>query len=214
MNARGKSPEIEEDTRARLLKAASNVFSKKGFSGATVKAIAEEADCNVSLISYHFDGKEGLFRALLEGFGKERLRDAEMILSPAESQEDLRAKLRLWMQQFLQIQVNDDSLCAILHRENVMEEEFLWDIFQSTFIKTFETVTKFFETARKRGILKKESDPVACASMLFGSLLHVGRNQKIQKKVFGVSIAEEKYRTHLTNQYLDILLNGITGSHT
>src|SRR5262249_43741389 len=135
--AKTPAHESERDTRENLLAAAAQVFAKKGYSGATVKAIADEAGCNVSLISYHFDGKEGLFKTLLEGFGRDRLRDAESILQPPESFEDVRAKLRLWMQLFLQHQVQDDSICGILHRENILEEEFLWDIFQNTFLKTF-----------------------------------------------------------------------------
>jgi len=82
MAAKRAKIEHDPDTRAKLLAAASKVFSRKGFSGATVKAIADEAGCNVSLISYHFDGKEGLFKTLFESFGKERLKDAEKILSP------------------------------------------------------------------------------------------------------------------------------------
>ncbi|MGZ3650175.1 MAG: TetR/AcrR family transcriptional regulator [Bdellovibrionota bacterium] len=202
----------EQDTRERLLAAAAQVFAKKGFSGATVKAIADEAGCNVSLISYHFQGKEGLFRALLEGFGQERLKDAEKILLPPENLEDMRAKLRLWMQQFLMCHVQDDSLCSILHRENILEEEFLWDIFQNTFLKTFAAITRFLEAAKKSGILRKDIDPAAATVMLFGSLIHIGRNQKIQKKLFHVSIADEKYRAQITEQFLGILLYGISGS--
>lgn len=205
-------PEIEQDTKEKLLQAASHVFSKKGYSGATVKEIAERAGVNVSLISYHFQGKEGLFRVLVEGFGKDRLRDAEKILSPPESIEDMRVKLRLWVEQFLHCQVHEDSVCNILHRENILEEEFLWDIFESTFLKAFGAIIKFFEVARKKGLVRKDVDPTVATVMLFGSLIHIGRNQKIQKKVFNVSIADEKYRAQVTEQLLSILLNGIAGS--
>lgn len=208
-----KAEPSEQHTRAKLLAAASQVFAKKGYSGATVKEIADLAGVNISLISYHFKGKEGVFRELVENFGRERLKDAEKILSPPESIEDLRVKLRLWMQQFLHCQVHDDSVCNILHRENILEEDFLWDIFQSTFLKTFGSIIKFFEAGKKSGILRKDVDPVAATVMLFGSLIHVGRNQKIQQKVFQISIADEKYRAQVIEQFLSILLNGIAGSH-
>lgn len=206
------NPVEEQDTREKLLEAAAKVFSKSGYSGSTVKTIAEKAGCNVSLISYHFDGKEGLFRALLEGFGKERLRDSEKILSSPESIEDIRAKLRLWMEQFLLCHVNNDSVCSILHRENVLEEEFLWDIFESTFLKTFQAMVKFFEAAKKKSLIRKDADPSVVASMVFGSLINSGKNQKIQKKVLHTSIADDKYRHHLIDQFLSVLLHGISGS--
>jgi AcrR family transcriptional regulator len=208
-----KPVDNEQHTREKLLQAAAQIFAKKGYSGATVKDISKQAGVNVSLISYHFNGKEGLFRVLVEGFGRERLKDAEKILTPPESLEDMRAKLRLWMEQFLICQVQDDSVCSILHRENILEQDFLWDIFQNTFLKHFGAIIKFFESAKKKGIVRKDVDPVISTVMLFGSLIHVGRNQKIQKKVFHVSIADEKYRWQLIEQFLSILLNGITGSN-
>lgn len=211
-----KTPRNEEErnTREKLLKSGEKVFAEKGYHGATVKAIADEAGCNVSLISYHFEGKEGLFRAMLEGFGQERLRDAEKILQPADSAEDLRAKLRLWIQQFLLCQVQEAPVCSILERENILEEEFLWDIFERTFLKAFTALVKFIEHAKKSGFVRKDVDPAIASSFLFGSLSKMGHNQKIQKKVFNVSIADEKYRNFVTEQFLSILLNGLSGSHS
>lgn len=211
----GKLPRNEEEsnTRAKLLKSGEKVFAEKGYHGATVKAIADEAGCNASLISYHFEGKEGLFRALLQGFGQDRLRDAEKILQPADSAEDLRAKLRLWIQQFLLCHVQEASLCSILDRENILEEEFLWDIFEETFLKAFTALVKFLEHAKRSGFVRKNVDPAIASSLLFGSLSKMGHNQKIQKKVFNVSIADEKYRNFVTEQFLSILLNGLAGSH-
>lgn len=199
----------DADTRERLLAAAAGIFAQRGFSGSTVKEIAEAAGCNISLISYHFQGKEGIFRALLESFGRERLRDAENILSPPDSREDLRAKLRLWMQQFLLCHVSDNSICSILHRENVIDHDFLWDIFQKTFLKTFEAMVLFFEAARKNGVTRQDVEPFAVANMVFGSLIHLGRNQQLQKKIMNVSIAEEKYRSQVIEQFLQVILNGI-----
>lgn len=212
MAAKPKEPEIEQDTKEKLLQAASQVFSQRGYGGATVKEIADLAGVNVSLISYHFHGKEGLFRTILETFGRERLRDAEKILSAPESMEDLRAKLRLWTQQFLVCHVDQDNVCSILHRENVAEQDFLWDIFQNTFLKQFEAIVKFFEAGRKKGILRKEVDSLVATTVIFGTLIHIGRSQKIQQKWMNISIADDKYRAQVAEQVLNILFNGIAGS--
>lgn len=199
----------DKATAERLISAATAVFAEKGFDGATVKEIAKRAGVNISLISYHFNGKEGLFRTCLERFGNERLKDAEKILTTPENADDLRAKLRLWMRQFLQCHVDENQVCSILHRENILEHKFIWDIFEGTFLKSFGAVAKFFESAKKRGIVKKETDPLITGAMLYGSLIHVGRTQAIQKKWMGVSIENEKYRDQVVEQFTAILLNGI-----
>jgi AcrR family transcriptional regulator len=53
-----------ERTRERLLEAALVEFGEYGFAGARISAIAKRAGVNQQLISYYFDGKEGLFQAL------------------------------------------------------------------------------------------------------------------------------------------------------
>lgn len=198
-----------EDTGERLIAAAKLIFAEKGFAGATVKEIADEAGVNVSLISYHFKGKEGLLRACVEKFGRERLQESETILTAPENRDDLKAKLKLWMGVFLRCHVEDKSVCTILHRENIMENKYLYELFQSTFVKTFEAMEKFFEFARKKGILRKEVDPSTVSHMIFGFMVHMGRNQEGMKKTRGVSIADDKFRTQVAEQAISILLHGV-----
>jgi AcrR family transcriptional regulator len=50
----------------RLLKAAEEIFSKYGFKATTTRMIAKRADVNESLIGRYFDGKLGLFFAVID----------------------------------------------------------------------------------------------------------------------------------------------------
>lgn len=60
-NERQRDP---ERTKARILEAAIEEFSAKGFTGARVSEIAARAGVNQQLIAYYFDGKAGLYREL------------------------------------------------------------------------------------------------------------------------------------------------------
>ena len=53
-----------ERTRALILDAAMAEFDAHGYAGARISAIAARAGVNVQLISYYFDGKEGLYQAI------------------------------------------------------------------------------------------------------------------------------------------------------
>jgi TetR/AcrR family transcriptional regulator len=55
-----------ERTRERILDAALVEFGEHGFAGARIGTIARRAGVNQQLISYYFDGKEGLYRALTD----------------------------------------------------------------------------------------------------------------------------------------------------
>lgn len=59
-------------TRQRILDAALDEFSAKGYSGARTAGIAKRAGVNVQLISYYFGGKEGLLDALRETWRERR----------------------------------------------------------------------------------------------------------------------------------------------
>ncbi len=60
--------ERRAETRQRLLDAAAELFAERGIEGSSVDAIAERADRTSGAIYDHFDGKEGLLFALLEGW--------------------------------------------------------------------------------------------------------------------------------------------------
>lgn len=53
-------------TRDKIMKAATRVFAEKGYHGASIRNIVARANVNQAAISYHFAGKEGLYRAVLK----------------------------------------------------------------------------------------------------------------------------------------------------
>ncbi len=55
-----------EATSKRILEAAEVEFAAKGFDGVRLAAIARAADVPQALIHHYFEGKEGLYRAVLE----------------------------------------------------------------------------------------------------------------------------------------------------
>lgn len=62
-----------DETRARLIVAATEVFIQDGFRAARVQDIARRAGVRLSAINYHFGSKEGLYRAVLGHHAKQAL---------------------------------------------------------------------------------------------------------------------------------------------
>jgi len=58
--------EKDESTEAKILKSARKVFVNKGFEGARMQEIADEAKINKALLHYYFRSKERLFEAIFE----------------------------------------------------------------------------------------------------------------------------------------------------
>jgi AcrR family transcriptional regulator len=53
-------------TRERIIRAASRVFARSGYEGASIRTIVAAADVNQAAINYHFGSKDGLYRAVLQ----------------------------------------------------------------------------------------------------------------------------------------------------
>jgi AcrR family transcriptional regulator len=52
-------------TRARILEAAGTLIAKQGFAQTTSKQVASAADVDLAAINYHFNGRDGLYLAVL-----------------------------------------------------------------------------------------------------------------------------------------------------
>jgi AcrR family transcriptional regulator len=61
--------------RARILQAARKVFAQRGYHGATIAQIADEAGLSNGAVYYNFTNKEDLFLALLDQWRAELIRD-------------------------------------------------------------------------------------------------------------------------------------------
>ncbi len=55
----------DNDCRANLIAVAIPLFAAKGLNGVSVRELASAAGVNLSMISYYFGGKEGLYSAVL-----------------------------------------------------------------------------------------------------------------------------------------------------
>lgn len=70
--------------RAALLAAAQRIFAQAGLEGASMRAIAREAGCDVSLIYYYFENKEAIFTALLDARIPPLVREVRRLANPRD----------------------------------------------------------------------------------------------------------------------------------
>lgn len=59
--------EQKKDTEKEILAAAKKIFVEKGYAGARMQAIADEANINKAMLHYYFRSKEALFNRIMEG---------------------------------------------------------------------------------------------------------------------------------------------------
>jgi len=80
--------EKDKVSRAHILDAAERVFGEKGFHGATLKEVADEAEFSVGALYAFFAGKDDLFAQVLERQGGALLAEMERALVGARGALD------------------------------------------------------------------------------------------------------------------------------
>lgn len=84
------TPKDSEKTRAKIIEAAGQLFTEKGYTGVTVREIVKKAKMPLGAMNYHFRSKEALYReVLLEACRKMATsksdRERLLILEPREA---------------------------------------------------------------------------------------------------------------------------------
>lgn len=104
-----------EQTRARLLEAAREVFSQHGFQGATVREICRRAEANVAAVNYHFGSKD---RLLAEALNFDNLKALQKTNLDAAACPQIR--LRLFIHDLMLMLLDEKNAsfqCQIMARE-------------------------------------------------------------------------------------------------
>ncbi|MDD4929239.1 MAG: CerR family C-terminal domain-containing protein [Gallionella sp.] len=104
-----------EQTRARLVDAARELFSAHGFQGATVREICRLADANVAAVNYHFGSKDGL---LAEAFNFSALKALQKKNATVDACPEIR--LHLFVRDFMLMLLDEKNAsrqCRMMARE-------------------------------------------------------------------------------------------------
>ena len=56
------------DPKERIMVSAAKLFAQKGFAAVGVREIAKDANVNISMVSYYYNGKNELLKALIEKY--------------------------------------------------------------------------------------------------------------------------------------------------
>jgi len=157
----------DQDRRKTILRAAVEVFARKGYHGCRIADVAKEAGVAYGLVYHYFRNKEELLQLVFEaGWGGflTRIRDA------AEMNASLEAKIQRIAQVAFEAYRIDPRGVRVLVLEFARSPSAGEANRRTAFAEVLGILTRMFEKARSRGELREGLEPALCAAMLFGSV--------------------------------------------
>ena len=111
----------EQDTRLRLIEAASEVFIEQGYQAAKIRDIVTRARANLAAINYYFGGKEGLYASVIQHNADLAIADFTQLAASVEGLSP-EARLREYIQVFLRRLLHDSvqsRMSKLIARESI-----------------------------------------------------------------------------------------------
>ena len=108
--------EKQARTRAELIATAERVFARRGYDGASIEEIAEQAGYSHGAVYSNFAGKADLFLAVFEGYMAERVRELAETQAALPDDAPLEARARALADQWME-RLGRDRESVLLHME-------------------------------------------------------------------------------------------------
>jgi TetR/AcrR family transcriptional regulator len=176
-----------ERTRERILEAALIEFGEHGFAGARISAIAGRAGVNEQLISYYFDGKEGLYRALQQRW---------QITSAAASRPELT--LADVVARFLRLNIDQRSFARLLAWDGLADTGSDSDAAEQD--PYFTEMVEDMRRRQRAGELADDLDPAYMLLMLFAAAFAPTVIPQIARRLTGLSVDSAPFQETYAEQ--------------
>lgn len=194
---------MSKDTPVKLLDAAVTLFAARGFSAVSIREVAEASGANSALISYHFGGKEGLYRAVLE---QQFAEVGKVLLSVTAQNKRPLERITALAWAIINLHKNNPYLLRLINTE------------LNTPTPCFEEVVKFYigrnyaflcQTIREgimAGEIREDVEPEYAALALIGMINFYFLAKPLERQLLTMhSDSDSEYG----KQAIEIYLNGI-----
>jgi AcrR family transcriptional regulator len=113
-------PRPRSDLRPRIIEAARTCFSTQGVDGASLRAIARDAETSIGMVYYYFPTKDDLFAAVVEDVYANLLKDIQAIV---EADGTFGERLRKVSARLGGMTDSELTVVQLVIRENLLSPE-------------------------------------------------------------------------------------------
>ncbi|MBC7740595.1 MAG: TetR family transcriptional regulator [Bdellovibrionaceae bacterium] len=203
------------DSRKCILSAATKLFARLGLHKCSTREIAKASDSNISLISYYFGGKEGLYKEVMRNYALEIKENTQAIelnssLHPM-SKEVFTNEISQMVEIMIRLRLKNPEMAQIFAREKLTGMPYAKEVHDEIFYPMIQKFFAVFKSGQKHGVVRSDINPafffVTFSEGLFG-FYEILECQTAINKDFGdlannpVALREQILKIYLTGVLL------------
>lgn len=157
------------EAKEHILRVATRLFAEHGLHGISVRDIARETKLNLSLVSYYFGGKEGLYKAVMQFFATNAQQNLTTMFSIHPEKLDKKvfiASMREFISKFIELRMQSRDISVIFYRERLSGLPMAREIYESTFASIGSMMVDLIVQAQKKKIVSEDVNPYDFALFL------------------------------------------------
>jgi len=157
------SAKVKNDSRLCILNSAAKLFSKLGIDRTSTRDISKDSNANISLISYHFGGKEGLYKQVIKEFALKVQEQMKPVVDQFDlkqmTRESFEKEIQTMVRNMISIRASHPEILKILAREKLEGMPLSRDVHEEIFYPLIQKFYELFRAAQKKNIVRQGLDP-------------------------------------------------------
>lgn len=203
----------ELTTRQDILKSARALFAKKGFEAVSVREISKESGQNLSMISYYFGGKEGLYKTIISEHMLAVTGQVSTIFAMSAGKEMTEKTFRSDMKALVSVLVGmkfqNPEMMMIMQRERVNGLPFARELHEQIISPYADNLVKIFKEAQTKKIIRGGFEPGVFLGVMFESIVGFMTSHECGLQAFKGKYEFPRDKDKFIDFLTDLFLQGI-----
>lgn len=195
------------ECRNKLLEVGTKLFAERGLHGVSIRELSQCADASISMISYYFGGKEGLYSAVL----KEQFACFDEIEEISRQGTDPVAMIEAYLRWTLQRHRNNPYLLRFYTSELTNPTPYFHSIVSPAIGKVIKILAEIVDEGIRQGRFRKDVNSVNAAVALAGMVNYYVLSTLATEHLLTNSPDRDE---QLVRQYLAIFMGGIMSAES
>jgi len=203
---------MKQDVEKKIIDAARELFYEKGFTGVTVRDIANKAEVNLALLHYYFRTKDKIFEIVFKEAFALLFKKLNKALS---SDVNLLEKIKLIVESYITAATKYPQLASFIMHEMSVNKDVVWQIIYSQEGKkdVNDNYNRFFQEivdAGQNGIIKNIDPKILFIDIMSLSLFPFMANAFLTGFLYSEKKAEynEMIKNRI-NRTCDLIINDL-----